>query len=145
MKKKKTKPKKIKAGNFQKIKATGFPIINVTMMVGKKTKGTVPPQQAPPNMKTPVYGWTFDSSSSDKTYETLQYDDGSLSCDCPGWTRRAQRSCKHTRGVELGTANSSAVKHGPLGQGAKVPVPAPSTVEATPTNVVQTTFEREFS
>lgn len=128
----------------KKIKGVKFPIIKV--MLGKKIKGTVPPQQAPPSaMKTPVYGWTFDSSSSDKTYETLQYDDGSLSCDCPGWTRRAQRSCKHTRAVELGTANGSAVKHGPLGKGAaKLPVPT-TAAAASPTNVVQTTFEREFS
>jgi hypothetical protein len=52
--------------------------------------------------------WTFKSSSSDKTYETLLYSDGSTSCDCPGWTRRAIRSCRHTRAVDLGTADAEA-------------------------------------
>lgn len=46
----------------------------------------------------------FDSSSSSKKYQTLEYEDGTTSCDCPGWTRRidtkGRRSCKHTRQVE---------------------------------------------
>jgi hypothetical protein len=49
--------------------------------------------------------WTFDSSSSNKSYQMLQYVDGSTSCDCPGWTRHAQRVCKHTRAVDMGTAD----------------------------------------
>ena len=51
--------------------------------------------------------WTFPSDSNpDKEYETLRYTDGSLSCNCPGWTRRVavdgSRSCKHTRWIDLG-------------------------------------------
>ena len=54
--------------------------------------------------------WTFSSDSTpDKEYQTLQYQDGSTSCNCPGWTRRVaqdgSRSCKHTRQVDLGTAD----------------------------------------
>ena len=52
--------------------------------------------------------WTFKSESNpDKTYETLQYVDGSTSCNCPGWTKRAIRTCKHTRFVDQGIADSN--------------------------------------
>lgn len=50
-----------------------------------------------------LYAWRFASSSSNKEYEALIYDDGSTSCDCPGWTRRVasdgSRTCKHTRDI----------------------------------------------
>ena len=54
--------------------------------------------------------WTFRSDSDpDIEYQTLQYADGSTSCPCKGWTRRValdgSRSCKHTRWVDLGTAD----------------------------------------
>ena len=54
--------------------------------------------------------WTFSSDSNpDKEYQTLQYTDGSTSCNCAGWTRRVaqdgNRSCKHTRSVDMGTAD----------------------------------------
>jgi hypothetical protein len=54
--------------------------------------------------------WTFVSDSNpDVEYQTLQYADGSTSCNCQGWTRRVaadgSRSCKHTRSVDLGTAD----------------------------------------
>lgn len=54
--------------------------------------------------------WTFPSDSSpDVQYETLQYADGSTSCNCKGWTRRVaadgSRSCKHTRLVDMGAAD----------------------------------------
>ena len=52
--------------------------------------------------------WKFSSSRGDKSYETLLYIDGSTSCDCPGWTRRAERSCKHTRSVHAGTADAES-------------------------------------
>lgn len=55
--------------------------------------------------------WTFESSSSSAKYETLQYTDGSTSCNCPGWTKRAIRSCKHTRMVDQGIADSECVAH----------------------------------
>ena len=54
--------------------------------------------------------WTFPSGSAPgKTYETLQYNDGTTSCACPGWTRRVAadgtRSCKHTRLIDMGRAD----------------------------------------
>lgn len=58
--------------------------------------------------------WWFESSSGNKTYETLQYTDDSSSCNCPGWTRRVDaqgnRSCKHTRSVHGGMADSEAIR-----------------------------------
>jgi len=58
--------------------------------------------------------WAFPSSSNTTTrYETLQYSDGSTSCNCPGWTRRTAtdgtRSCKHTRLVDMNRANVEAI------------------------------------
>ena len=66
-------------------------------------------------MKQPIAKvWTFCSDSNrDKEYETLQYADGSTSCNCPGWTRRVardgSRSCKHTRLVDQGRADQQCV------------------------------------
>ena len=62
-------------------------------------------------MKKPISQvWQFPSDSNpDVEYETLRYTDGSLSCNCPGWTRRiaadGTRSCKHTRSVDMGRAD----------------------------------------
>jgi hypothetical protein len=54
--------------------------------------------------------WAFPSDSNPNIeYETLQYEDGTTSCNCKGWTRRTaldgSRSCKHTRQVDMGTAD----------------------------------------
>jgi hypothetical protein len=54
--------------------------------------------------------WTFASDSNPNIeYETLQFLDGTTSCNCKGWTRRVAadgtRSCKHTRLVDMGTAD----------------------------------------
>lgn len=54
--------------------------------------------------------WTFTSDSNPEfDYQTLLYEDGTTSCPCKGWTRRVaadgSRSCKHTRWVDLGTAD----------------------------------------
>jgi hypothetical protein len=54
--------------------------------------------------------WTFPSDSNPSVqYETLQFVDGTTSCNCKGWTRRVaadgSRSCKHTRCVDMGTAD----------------------------------------
>jgi hypothetical protein len=56
--------------------------------------------------------WSFASDSNPNIeYETLQYTDGTTSCNCKGWTRRVapdgSRSCKHTRAVDTGTADRS--------------------------------------
>lgn len=57
--------------------------------------------------------WLFASESNPgKHYQTLQRDDGNLSCDCPGWTRRVardgSRTCKHVRLVLLDLADKFA-------------------------------------
>lgn len=54
--------------------------------------------------------WTFPSDSNPTVqYETLQFMDGTTSCNCKGWTRRVaadgSRSCKHTRYVDMGIAD----------------------------------------
>ena len=54
--------------------------------------------------------WTFRSdSNANVQYETLQFVDGTTSCNCKGWTRRVAvdgtRSCKHTRYVDMGIAD----------------------------------------
>ena len=58
--------------------------------------------------------WTFASDSNPNAeYQTLQYADGSTSCNCQGWTRRVardgSRSCKHTRSVDMGTADRQSI------------------------------------
>ncbi len=44
--------------------------------------------------------WSFASDSNPNIeYQTVQYADGTTSCNCKGWTRRVaadgSRSCKH--------------------------------------------------
>jgi hypothetical protein len=62
-------------------------------------------------MKKPIQKvWTFQSDSDpDVSYQTLQYTDGTSSCECRGWCRRVaadgSRSCKHVRWVDQGIAN----------------------------------------
>jgi hypothetical protein len=56
--------------------------------------------------------WSFPSDSNPNIqYETLQYLDGTVSCNCMGWTRRVAadgtRSCKHTRLVDMGAADAN--------------------------------------
>lgn len=57
--------------------------------------------------------FTFQSSSSSKTYETILYVDHTTSCGCPGWCKRTgddgSRTCKHTRMVEQGIADREAI------------------------------------
>ena len=56
--------------------------------------------------------WTFQSNSNpNKSYETSQYEDGSTSCQCRGWTfaKNGVRSCTHTRKVEQGLADREAL------------------------------------
>lgn len=86
--------------------------------------------------KTIAKAWTFESSSSSKTYETLQYTDGTTSCGCPGWTRRAQRICKHTRAVDMGLADSQCISShdyqtGSTPQPVAQPIPTPATKKKT--------------
>lgn len=64
--------------------------------------------------KTVAKVWTFTSESNpDKEYECMQYTDLSTSCNCRGWTlrvdARGQRSCRHTRLVDMGKADAQCV------------------------------------
>src|SRR5216110_110628 len=79
-----------------------------------------------------LHVWLFLSDSNpNKQYETLQYTDGSISCNCPGWTRRVsadgQRSCEHTRLVDMGRAESVCETHQSYAFGQAV---APATIRA---------------
>lgn len=59
--------------------------------------------------KDPVFTWAFNSSKPRASgsiihYEVRMNEDGSISCDCPGWIfakKGAARGCKHTRQIEL--------------------------------------------
>jgi hypothetical protein len=89
--------------------------------------------------------WTFPSESRpDKSYETLQYDDNTTSCNCPGWTRKVAvdgtRSCRHIRLVDQGLADSqcSGVKsydssvQAPPAKAATIQTPPAKPVKARP-------------
>ena len=59
--------------------------------------------------------WLFGSESNPgrEPYETILYTDGSTSCNCRGWTNLKKdaggvRSCRHTRLVDMGQADSQA-------------------------------------
>lgn len=58
--------------------------------------------------------FVFQSDSNpNKQYQTLQYVNGTTSCECPGWKFKRpgnQRLCKHTRWVDAGLANQHAIK-----------------------------------
>ena len=82
--------------------------------------------------------WEFASGSNpNKKYETLQYTDGSTSCNCMGWTRpRAaadgSRSCKHTRMVDMGAADRECTAQHDYTQTVTRQAPKASTPLAAP-------------
>jgi hypothetical protein len=52
--------------------------------------------------------WEFPSSSGSAVYQTKQYTNGFVSCNCKGWTMKKgdnPRQCKHTHMVDMGTAD----------------------------------------
>jgi hypothetical protein len=57
--------------------------------------------------------WIIESQSGGKPYETIQYCNGSTSCNCFSWIKRkpvgGERTCKHVRMVEMGQADIYAV------------------------------------
>ncbi len=71
--------------------------------------------------KTQAKVWEMASSSSSKTYQTILYTDGYVSCGCPGWTLRAVRECKHTNMVEMGTADNNCIACKDLTKGQTAP------------------------
>ena len=89
--------------------------------------------------------WVFSSDSNPTLeYQTLQYADGSTSCNCKGWTRRTasdgSRSCKHTRWVDLKVADQHCVASHTYSN--KQP-PTPTTNETKATN--RRLGERKFA
>jgi hypothetical protein len=57
--------------------------------------------------KEPVFSWAFTSSKARGgqiiNYETRLKEDGTLSCNCPGWIfakKNQTRGCKHTKQIE---------------------------------------------
>ena len=86
--------------------------------------------------------WTFQSDSNpSKTYETLQYTDGSTSCNCPGWTRRVAadgtRTCKHTRLVDQDRADAEALSHKDYSSVGSVTKAAKAATKAKPKKMVE--------
>ena len=82
-----------------------------------------------------VKTWLFRSeSSAGRVYQTLQRQDGSTSCDCPGWTKRVardgSRTCKHVRLVALGLADEHAERF----TGSGLPAPAPAARPVQPSS-----------
>lgn len=73
--------------------------------------------------------WRFKSNSDPtKSYETIQYTDGTTSCQCRGWCMKKEgkdRECTHTRMVEAGIADSHCVPNSIIDrtQGANVRTP----------------------
>lgn len=56
------------------------------------------------NDRRPVRTWSFSSKSRPEAYpyETILWSDGSLTCDCQGWTikkKNVERTCRHVRSV----------------------------------------------
>lgn len=60
--------------------------------------------------KRRLISYFFESSSSSALYETVVWNDGTTTCDCPGWTRRSIRQCKHTALVLGGLAEARALR-----------------------------------
>lgn len=64
-------------------------------------------------MKEIAVTYFFKSDSNPNVaYQTIEWDNGEKSCDCPGWTRRnppGGRTCKHVRFVQAGLGARHAV------------------------------------
>lgn len=92
-----------------------------------------------------IYFYIFASSKGDKTYQTLVLENGTVSCDCPGWTKRCVggvRTCKHTRLVEAGCGQQHCLKFIDKSNGKSPwPAPATSTLEPAATGVRRFKFE----
>ena len=71
-----------------------------------------------------VKAWEFKSETSSRVYQTLKYENGEVTCNFPGWTRRTQpdgsRSCRHTRTVDFGTADAQCSGVNDYGEEKKV-------------------------
>lgn len=68
-------------------------------------------------MKTIAALYVFSSDTTpEKKYQTIQYTDGSTTCECPGWVYKkkslpnGERTCKHTRWIDCQLAEQHALR-----------------------------------
>lgn len=60
-----------------------------------------------------VNQWLTSSTSGSKSYRTVLWSTGEITCDCPGWTFKRpgkQRGCKHTLHVMSGGVVAEKIK-----------------------------------
>ena len=70
----------------------------------REAEGTAQAEEAMKATKSAapvVFTWAFPSSGGATVYETLLREDGTLSCNCPGWVFNPKRTCTHTRQVAV--------------------------------------------
>jgi hypothetical protein len=82
-----------------------------------------------------VHSWRFESGSGSNVYETLQYEDGHLSCNCMGWRIKKpgqDRTCKHCRSVEAGMADRDCVRGTSIEVGTRTPTVTAAPKQAAP-------------
>lgn len=83
----------------------------------------------PHTQKVICFVWIFQSNSGTAQYETLMYSDATTSCNCRGWCRKVlpdgSRSCRHTRLVDMGLAQTQALRFHDYTHFNGVPKPQP--------------------
>ena len=89
-------------------------------------------------MKKIIETFNFASASSAAVYQTVKYSDGTVSCNCPGWTNKkkgaSERTCRHAKAV-VGVLSVCAK----VSKGAKV-VKVPTVAKGQPS--IQETKDR---
>ena len=81
------------------------------MAAGTKTnrRGRSGSRSGRVNTINPEWIWTFESSTSPGvSYETIEYDNGRVTCNCPGWRFKKgdkPRTCKHVKHVRRDRRN----------------------------------------
>jgi hypothetical protein len=95
--------------------------------------------------KTIIRTWEFRSSTNLlKFYRVQYYSDGSFSCNCPGWTKRAVRMCRHVNdAAECLTASEFLEFTDPL-TGIRRPVSKPVRVESAQKQQAEPPVKRRF-
>jgi hypothetical protein len=58
-----------------------------------------------------VWEFVSDSNPDREPYQTVLYTNGTVSCNCKGWTRQTAygggRTCRHVAMIEMGTADEN--------------------------------------
>lgn len=87
-------------------------VARTTTSTSRRRRTTTPGRatvSGPTTKNDPIYTWAMQSSKPRNGGEYIQYevrlnDDGSVSCNCPGWIFKkntATRGCKHTRHEQI--------------------------------------------